>query len=307
MNVDAEKLRALDAVTRAWRSRSEGGIATSDARRRSSSCSTACRFAPDGAVPIAWMGTHRPLAGEASRAAARSRCAGGKADRTVRDRRPTATAAARYASPASRRNRIDEARAAHCRCVDRPDGSLAASPRYSRLPGVVSAQCPLAATAAGRSNRRRSQGCCRRSGSTSGSTSRCRSISPSSTRPARTVKLGEYFGKRPVLLALVYYECPMLCTQVLNGVTGALKVLTFDVGQGVRRRRRQHRSRGRPGARAQKKQAYVERYGRPQTAAGWHFLTGTRSRSARSRPRSASATPTTRRSSSTRTAPGSSC
>ena len=46
-----------------------------------------------------------------------------------------------------------------------------------------------------------------------------------------TVRLGDYFGKRPVLLALVYYECPMLCTQVLNGVTGALKVLNFDVGQ----------------------------------------------------------------------------
>ena len=47
----------------------------------------------------------------------------------------------------------------------------------------------------------------------------------------RNVQLGDYFGKRPVLLALVYYECPMLCTQVLNGVTGALKVLNFDVGR----------------------------------------------------------------------------
>ena len=47
----------------------------------------------------------------------------------------------------------------------------------------------------------------------------------------RDVRLGEYFGKRPVILALVYYECPMLCTQVLNGVVSALGVLTFDVGR----------------------------------------------------------------------------
>ena len=47
----------------------------------------------------------------------------------------------------------------------------------------------------------------------------------------RDVRLGEFFGKRPVVLALAYYECPMLCTQVLNGMTGALERLTFDAGK----------------------------------------------------------------------------
>ena len=46
----------------------------------------------------------------------------------------------------------------------------------------------------------------------------------------RDVKLGDYFGKRPVLLAMVYYECTILFTQVINGVTGALNVLNFNVG-----------------------------------------------------------------------------
>ena len=90
----------------------------------------------------------------------------------------------------------------------------------------------------------------------------------------RDVKLREYFGKRPVLLALVYYECPMLCTQVLNGVTGALKVLNFDVGKEFDVVAVSINPREGPGLAAAKKQAYVERYGRPETADGWHFLTG---------------------------------
>lgn len=90
----------------------------------------------------------------------------------------------------------------------------------------------------------------------------------------REVKLREYFGKRPVLLALVYYECPMLCTQVLNGVTGALKVLSFDVGKEFDVVAVSINPKEGPGLASAKKQAYLERYGRPQTADGWHFLTG---------------------------------
>jgi protein SCO1/2 len=90
----------------------------------------------------------------------------------------------------------------------------------------------------------------------------------------KDVRLGEYFGRRPVLLALVYYECPMLCTQVLNGVTGALKVLSFDVGREFDVVAVSINPREGPGLASQKKQAYLDRYGRPQTAAGWHFLTG---------------------------------
>lgn len=90
----------------------------------------------------------------------------------------------------------------------------------------------------------------------------------------RDVTLGDYMGKRPVLLALVYYECPMLCTQVLNGVTGALKVLSFDVGKEFDVVAVSINPREGPGLAAAKKKAYVERYGRPETADGWHFLTG---------------------------------
>ena len=90
----------------------------------------------------------------------------------------------------------------------------------------------------------------------------------------RDVRLGEYFGQRPVILALVYYECPMLCTQVLNGLVGSLGVLTFDVGREFDVVAVSINPREGPGLAAQKKAAYLDRYQRPHTAAGWHFLTG---------------------------------
>jgi protein SCO1/2 len=90
----------------------------------------------------------------------------------------------------------------------------------------------------------------------------------------REVRLGEYFGKRPVILVMAYYECPMLCTQVLNGLVSALGVLTFDAGREYDVVVVSINPKEGPGLAAQKKQAYVERYKRPGTAAGWHFLTG---------------------------------
>jgi protein SCO1/2 len=90
----------------------------------------------------------------------------------------------------------------------------------------------------------------------------------------KTVRLGDFFGKRPVILALVYYECPMLCTQVLNGLTGALKVLNFDVGREFDVVAVSINPKEGPGLASQKKKVYLERYGRPQTEQGWHFLTG---------------------------------
>jgi protein SCO1 len=91
----------------------------------------------------------------------------------------------------------------------------------------------------------------------------------------RAVKLGDYFGKRPVILVLGYYECPMLCTQVLNGLTGALGTLKFDAGKEFDVVAVSINPKEGPGLASQKKAAYVEHYGRPATAAGWHFLTGT--------------------------------
>jgi protein SCO1/2 len=90
----------------------------------------------------------------------------------------------------------------------------------------------------------------------------------------REVALGEFFGHRPVILALVYYECPMLCTQVLNGMVSALGVLNFDAGREFDVVAVSINPREGPGLAAQKKQAYLDRYKRPQTAAAWHFLTG---------------------------------
>jgi protein SCO1/2 len=97
---------------------------------------------------------------------------------------------------------------------------------------------------------------------------------PFTDESGREVRLGDYFGKRPVILALVYYECPMLCTQVLNGMVSALGMLTFDAGREFDVVAVSINPKGGPGRAAQKKQAYVDRYTRPQTAAGWHFLTG---------------------------------
>jgi len=91
----------------------------------------------------------------------------------------------------------------------------------------------------------------------------------------RDVRLGEFFGTRPVVLALAYYECPMLCTQVLNGMTGALKTLAFDAGKDFDVVVVSIDPRDGYRMAAAKKASYVSSYGRPQTAAGWHFLTGT--------------------------------
>jgi len=90
----------------------------------------------------------------------------------------------------------------------------------------------------------------------------------------RQVTLGDYFGKRPVILALVYYECPMLCTQVLNGLVSALGVLNFEAGREFDVVAVSFNPKEGPGLASQKKAAYIERYGRPQAAGGWHFLTG---------------------------------
>jgi protein SCO1/2 len=97
---------------------------------------------------------------------------------------------------------------------------------------------------------------------------------PLTDEAGQPVTLGDYFGNRPVILALVYYECPMLCTQVLNGLVTALGVMNFEVGREFDVVAVSFNPKEGPGLASQKKAAYVKRYGRPQSAAGWHFLTG---------------------------------
>ncbi len=95
------------------------------------------------------------------------------------------------------------------------------------------------------------------------------------------VKLGDYFGKgRPVVLALVYYECPMLCNEVLNGLTGSLKGISFEAGKefDVLAISFDARENDKPELAKNKKASYLNRYGRGSAAEnGWHFLTGTQS------------------------------
>ena len=94
----------------------------------------------------------------------------------------------------------------------------------------------------------------------------------------KTVKLGEYFGKqRPVILALVYYECPMLCNEVLNGLTGSLKGNSLDAGKDfdVVAISFDARENDKPDLAKNKKAGYMKRYDRAGTENGWHFLTGT--------------------------------
>jgi protein SCO1/2 len=90
----------------------------------------------------------------------------------------------------------------------------------------------------------------------------------------RDVKLGDYFGKKPVVLTFVYYECPMLCTQVLNGLASALSVIDESIGKEFDVVTVSFDPRETPVLAAGKKQAYLDRYKRAGADRGWHFLTG---------------------------------
>jgi len=90
----------------------------------------------------------------------------------------------------------------------------------------------------------------------------------------RTVRLRDYFGKKPAILAMVYYECPMLCTEVLNGLLASLKNMPLDVGKQFNVVTVSFNPREKPGLAANKKRVYVGLYGRPKASEGWHFLTG---------------------------------
>src|SRR5579862_7939938 len=92
----------------------------------------------------------------------------------------------------------------------------------------------------------------------------------------RDVAFGDYFHGKPVLLALVYYGCPMLCNQVEQGVVGSLKMLSFNPGSDYEVVFVSFDPRESADMAAQKKTSALSHFGRPQTTAGWHFLTGTK-------------------------------
>jgi protein SCO1/2 len=90
----------------------------------------------------------------------------------------------------------------------------------------------------------------------------------------KSVQLGDYFGKKPIILNLVYYRCPMLCGEVLSGLESALRVLKFDVGKEFDVLTVSFDPKETPEMAAAKKTEYLKRYGRPGADQGWHFLTG---------------------------------
>lgn len=90
----------------------------------------------------------------------------------------------------------------------------------------------------------------------------------------RAVQIGEYFGAKPAVLAFVYYDCPMLCTQVVNALASSLRTLSLTAGEEFDVVLVSFDPRETPALAKQKKAEAVARYGRPETAGGWHFLTG---------------------------------
>jgi protein SCO1/2 len=90
----------------------------------------------------------------------------------------------------------------------------------------------------------------------------------------KAVQLGDYFGKRPAILSLVYYNCPMLCSEELDGLVGALEMVKFRPGKDFDVIVASIDPSETPELAAKKKAFYLKRYGHPETANGWHFLTG---------------------------------
>jgi protein SCO1/2 len=90
----------------------------------------------------------------------------------------------------------------------------------------------------------------------------------------REVKLGDYFGDQPVVVALVYYRCPMLCTQVLNGFLKSSQAVPLEIGRDYQVVTVSFDPRETPELAAEKKASYVRAYRRDGAAQGWHFLTG---------------------------------
>ena len=92
----------------------------------------------------------------------------------------------------------------------------------------------------------------------------------------KNVKLADYFGSKPVVLSLVYFKCPMLCTISLNGLAGALEVLSFVPGKEFNVLTVSFDPREGPVLAAAKKKVYLTRYKRSDAEKGWHFLTGSK-------------------------------
>jgi protein SCO1 len=92
----------------------------------------------------------------------------------------------------------------------------------------------------------------------------------------KSVTLGDYFGKRPAILSLVYYNCPLLCSEEMDGLTSALEMVKLTPGKDFDVILISIDPSETPDLAAKRKAFYLKRYGRVETAAGWHYLTGQR-------------------------------
>jgi protein SCO1/2 len=90
-----------------------------------------------------------------------------------------------------------------------------------------------------------------------------------------SVTLGDYFGKKPVVLILAYYKCPLLCPEVLHGAAESFRKISFRIGQQYEVVTLSINPKEGPALAAKEKKTYVSVYGDPDAASGWHFLTGT--------------------------------
>jgi protein SCO1/2 len=90
----------------------------------------------------------------------------------------------------------------------------------------------------------------------------------------KTVKLADYLGDKPVVLTPVYYNCPMLCTMILNGVLKTLNAMSFEVGKEFDIVTFSFDPAEDSEMARKKKNTYLNKYDRPGSEKGWHFLTG---------------------------------
>ena len=90
----------------------------------------------------------------------------------------------------------------------------------------------------------------------------------------KSVRIGDYFGQKPIVLSLVYFDCPALCTEVLNGELRTMKAISLDLGKDFEAVTVSFEPKDTPALAKAKRDVYTGQYGRPEAADHWHFLTG---------------------------------
>src|SRR4029077_912966 len=90
----------------------------------------------------------------------------------------------------------------------------------------------------------------------------------------KPVRIGDFFGKKPIVFSLVYFDCPALCTEVVNGELRTMKAISLDLGKDFEALTVSFEPKDTPALARAKRDVYIGQYGRPEAAEHWHFLTG---------------------------------